>query len=380
MIIIKGADVYAPAHLGVRDVMLCGGTIEMVEEEIPVCYENCQVIDGRGMILAPGIIDQHVHVTGGGGEGSFHTRTPEAVLSDFIQGGVTTVVGLLGTDGVSRSVENLAAKTKALKEEGITAYCLTGSYGYPSVTLTGDVKKDIMFIDEVLGLKLALSDHRSSNVTVEELIRAASDVRVAGMLGGKPGILTLHMGDDPRGLAPVFEALERTSIPIKTFRPTHVTRNWKLFEQALKFASMGGYIDLTCDCPPESRTAEGLRRARAAGVPSGHITISSDGQGSWSRYDEAGNLTQIGVSGISAIYDQVRDLVQKEGLDLSEVLSYVTANPAAALELKKKGTIRPGADGDILLIRKEDFRLDGVFAMGRLMMREGRILVKGTYE
>lgn len=380
MIIIKGADVYAPEHLGIRDVMLCGGHIEMIKEEIPVCYDNCQVIDGSGMILTPGIIDQHVHVTGGGGEGSFHTRVPEAMLSDFIRGGVTTVVGLLGTDGITRSVENLVAKVKSLREEGMTAYCLTGSYGYPSVTLTGDVKKDIMFIGEVLGLKLAISDHRAPNISVEELIRVASDVRVAGMLSGKPGILTLHMGDDPRGLEPVFEALEKTSIPIKTFRPTHVARNWDLYDQALKFANMGGYIDLTCDCAPYKEVAEGLRRAKAAGVPLNHITLSSDGQGSWSEYDEEGNLEKIGVSSVAASYEQVVDLVLNEGLDLTEVLAYVTANPADVLDLQEKGHIREGADGDLLLMKKEDLKLDTVIAMGRLMMRGGEILVKGTYE
>lgn len=380
MIIIKGAEVYAPEHLGIRDVMLCGGHIEMIKEEIPVCYDNCQVIDGSGMILTPGIIDQHVHVTGGGGEGSFHTRVPEAMLSDFIRGGVTTVVGLLGTDGITRSVENLVAKVKSLREEGMTAYCLTGSYGYPSVTLTGDVKKDIMFIGEVLGLKLAISDHRAPNISVEELIRVASDVRVAGMLSGKPGILTLHMGDDPRGLEPVFEALEKTSIPIKTFRPTHVARNWDLYDQALKFANMGGYIDLTCDCAPYKEVAEGLRRAKAAGVPLNHITLSSDGQGSWSEYDEEGNLEKIGVSSVAASYEQVVDLVLNEGLDLTEVLAYVTANPADVLDLQEKGHIREGADGDLLLMKKEDLKLDTVIAMGRLMMRGGEILVKGTYE
>lgn len=380
MIIIKGAEVYAPEHLGIRDVMLCGGHIEMIKEEIPVCYDNCQVIDGSGMVLTPGIIDQHVHVTGGGGEGSFHTRVPEAMLSDFIRGGVTTVVGLLGTDGITRSVENLVAKVKSLREEGMTAYCLTGSYGYPSVTLTGDVKKDIMFIGEVLGLKLAISDHRAPNISVEELIRVASDVRVAGMLSGKPGILTLHMGDDPRGLEPVFEALEKTSIPIKTFRPTHVARNWDLYDQALKFANMGGYIDLTCDCAPYKEVAEGLRRAKAAGVPLNHITLSSDGQGSWSEYDEEGNLEKIGVSSVAASYEQVVDLVLNEGLDLTEVLAYVTANPADVLDLQEKGHIREGADGDLLLMKKEDLKLDTVIAMGRLMMRGGEILVKGTYE
>ena len=54
------------------------------------------------------------------------------------------------------------------------------------------------------------------------------------------------MGGDKRALKPVFEALERTSIPPKTFQPTHVGRNANLLEDAFKFAKMGGTIDLTC--------------------------------------------------------------------------------------------------------------------------------------
>lgn len=380
MLIIKGADVYAPEHLGMMDVMVCGGKIEKMAGDIPVCYEDCQVIDGRGKILAPGIIDQHVHLTGGGGEGSFHTRAPEASFSELIRGGVTTVVGLLGTDGITRSVENLLAKVKTLREEGITAFCLTGSYGWPSVTVTGDVKKDIVFISEVLGLKLAISDHRAPNISVDELIRVASDVRVAGMLSGKPGIITLHMGDDPRGLEPVFQALERTSIPIKTFRPTHVARNWDLFDQALKFGKMNGYIDITCDSGREKKVAEALRRARKAGVDLGRITISSDGQGSWSDYDEEGNLVKIGVSSVSAVFRQIMDLVRCGELNLEQALSLATANPAKALELSAKGRICPGADGDLLLIRRDNLALDMVLAMGRVMMEHGEPVVRGTFE
>ena len=380
MLIIKGAKVYAPEYLGAVDVMVCGGKIEKIGKDIPVCYEDCQVIDGRGKILAPGIIDQHVHLTGGGGEGSFHTRAPEASFSELVRGGVTTVVGLLGTDGITRSVENLLAKVKALREEGITAYCLTGSYGWPSITVTGDVKKDIVFISEILGLKLAISDHRAPNISVEELIRAASDVRVAGMLSDKPGMITLHMGDDPRGLEPVFEALKRTSIPIKTFRPTHVARNWDLFEQAVRFAKMGGYIDITCDSGSGRKLAEALRRALAAGVDFERITISSDGQGSWSDYDEEGNLVRIGVSSVSAMYRQLRDLVREEGLDLEKAFALAASNPARALGLSAKGHICAGADGDLLLIDQESLALDGVLAMGRVLMRDGELAVKGTFE
>ena len=381
MLLIKGAEVYAPEYLGKKDVLIAGEKIERIGEDLPE-YEGCQVIDGTGRIVAPGFIDRHVHITGGGGEGSFHTQAPHVQLSDLIRGGVTTVVGLLGTDGISRSTENLVAKAKALKEEGISAYCCCGAYGHPGPTITGSISRDIMFVDEIIGLKLAVSDHRAPNITVDELIRLGSDVRTAGMLSGKAGFVCLHMGGDDRALSPVFEALERTSIPVKTFQPTHVGRAKKLQEDAFKLAKMGGTIDFTCGQFEEKikELAASLRAAKEAGVPMDKVTISSDGQGSWSNYDAAGNLTEMGVSSVDTMYRQVVYQVQNENMSLEEALSLGTRNVAKALEVyPKKGAVHEGSDADVLVLNG-DLSMNTVIARGSLMMQDGVLLKKGTYE
>lgn len=381
MLLIKGAEVYAPEYLGKKDVLIAGEKIERIGEDLPE-YEGCQVIDGTGRIVAPGFIDRHVHITGGGGEGSFHTQAPQVQLSDLIRGGVTTVVGLLGTDGISRSTENLVAKAKALKEEGISAYCCCGAYGHPGPTITGSISRDIMFVDEIIGLKLAVSDHRAPNITVDELIRLGSDVRTAGMLSGKAGFVCLHMGGDDRALSPVFEALERTSIPVKTFQPTHVGRAKKLQEDAFKLAKMGGTIDFTCGQFEEKikELAASLRAAKEAGVPMDKVTISSDGQGSWSNYDAAGNLTEMGVSSVDTMYRQVVYQVRNENMSLEEALSLGTRNVAKALEVyPKKGAVHEGSDADVLVLNG-DLSMNTVIARGSLMMQDGVLLKKGTYE
>lgn len=381
MLLIKGAELYAPDYQGKKDVLIAGGKIEKIGENLPE-YEGCQVIDGTGKIITPGIIDQHVHVTGGGGEGSFHTQAPPVQLSKLIEGGVTTVVGVLGTDGISRSVENLVAKIKSLKEEGISAYCCTGAYGYPSPTITGDVKKDIMFVDEIIGLKLAVSDHRAPNISVDELIRVASDVRTAGMLCGKAGLMILHMGGDRRCLEPVFEALDRTSIPIKTFHPTHVGRSKELQADAFKFAKMGGYIDITCGQASGKiqSVAASLKAAKEQGVPLDKVTLSSDGQGSWSNYDADGNLTEIGVSNVDTMYRQFVYEVQEEKIPIEEALRFVTVNVAKAMEFyPEKGVVCEGCDADVLVMNA-DLSLDAVIANGNIMMSDGIVRKKGTYE
>ena len=225
--LIKNADVYAPEHLGKRDLFIAGETILHVEPDLSrfESVPDVEVIDLSGKTLVPGFIDLHVHVTGGGGELGPTSRVPEMPVGVLVESGVTTVLGLLGTDGESRTVENLLFKSRALQQEGITAVMLTGSYRYPTVTMTGDVIRDMSLVPECVGAKLALSDHRASGITVDELVRLACDVRMGGLICGKAGVLVIHMGAHPHGLAHIHEALERSELPVSTILPTHINRN-----------------------------------------------------------------------------------------------------------------------------------------------------------
>ena len=376
MLQIKNAHVYAPQDKGIQDVWIAGGKIEAVSKTLPI-IDGIDCIDATGKILTPGLIDRHVHITGGGGEGGFCTQAPAVTASRLIHGGLTTVVGLLGTDGITRSVENLVAKAKALKDQGISVYCMTGAYGYPSITITDSVQKDIVFIEEIIGCKLALSDHRSSHVTSEELMHLASDVRVAGMLSKKAGILTLHLGDEKQGLQMVMDILDQTDIPIKTFQPTHVNRNPALLQQAIGFAKRGGTIDITCDST--EGVYQALMKIKEEGVCMDQVTLSSDGQGSWSKYDAQGNLLQIGVSDVDTIYKQIIYLVKQKNWSMEDALALGCRNVAKALELyPQKGVIQKGSDADLLLWDK-DLNLDTVIAQGNILMKNGKLLTKEMF-
>lgn len=376
MLQIKNAHVYAPQDKGIQDVWIAGGKIEVVSKTLPI-IDGIDCIDATGKILTPGLIDRHVHITGGGGEGGFCTQAPAVTASRLIHGGLTTVVGLLGTDGITRSVENLVAKAKGLKDQGISVYCMTGAYGYPSITITDSVQKDIVFVEEIIGCKLALSDHRSSHVTFEELMHLASDVRVAGMLSKKAGILTLHLGDEKQGLQMVMDILDQTDIPIKTFQPTHVNRNPALLQQAIAFAKRGGTIDITCDST--EGVYQALMKIKEEGVCMDQVTLSSDGQGSWSKYDAQGNLLQIGVSDVDTIYKQIVYLVKQKNWSMEDALALGCRNVAKALELyPKKGVIQKGSDADLLLWDK-DLNLDTVIAQGNILMKDGKLLTKEMF-
>ena len=380
MLLIRNVFVYAPAYLGKQEVLVSGGKIVHIADRIDPGSVPCRVLDGEGGLLVPGLLDQHVHVTGGGGEGGYHTRAPEVQLSELIAGGVTTVVGLLGTDGATRSVENLYAKTMALCEEGVSAYMLTGAYRFDSPTITGDPGNDILFCEKVLGAKLALSDHRSSNIGAKELIELASKTRVSGMLSGKPGMVVLHMGDGQCGLGPVFGALENSEVPVGIFRPTHVGRKKALQEEAFRLLEMGGYIDFTCDSRNPGSPGAAILEAMNRGLPLQRITVSSDGHGSWSTYDEHGNLLKMGVSGMDGMIAELRDMVHHKGIALEQALPFFTQNVAFALGLGgRKGTIAEQADADLLLL-DDKLNIRSVVARGEILMEQGKLLRRGTYE
>ncbi|MFK4784680.1 beta-aspartyl-peptidase [Fusobacterium sp. MFO224] len=379
--LIKNIQVYSPENIGEKDVLICNDKIIEICDNISYALKDLKIIDGTGKRLIPGIMDQHIHIIGGGGEGSFKTRVPEVNLSDLIKGGITTVVGLLGTDCLTRSVENLVAKTKALKEEGINAYCLTGGYEFPSPSLTGNVKKDIVFIDEIIGIKLALSDHRSSVITNDELARLASEARVGGMLSGKPGYVTLHMGNGIRSIKPIFEVLQDTDIPINHFRPTHVGRKKELFYDSIEFNKMGGYIDITAsDRGNIMKVTELFKILKENNGDLSKVTLTSDGNGSWSNYDSSGKMTEIGAAKCDVVLKRILELAKEDIFSLDEAIRFGTSNVADALGISdKRGYIKEEYFADLIIL-DEHLELDSVISNGILMMENKEILVKGTYE
>ncbi|MFO7722131.1 MAG: beta-aspartyl-peptidase [Bacteroidales bacterium] len=384
MILLKNIEVFAPEPLGKRDLLIAGGKIVRISSALK--YEptlNPEVFDGSGMILIPGLIDGHVHIAGAGGEGGPSTRTPELRLSQLIEGGITSVVGCLGTDGFSRTPESVLMKVKSLRAEGVSAWMLTGAYQIPTPTFFGDVGKDILMIEEVIGTgEIALSDHRSSYPSPGELIRLASHTRLGGMLAGKAGVVNIHMGDARDPFRPLILAVEQSELPYHTFLPTHCNRNQYIFEDALEYA-MHGPVDLTTSSYPffseyEIKPSTALIKLLQASVPPANITMSSDACGSLPLFDEQGNLVSIETGQPVTLWQEVRDAIA-EGCDAQFALASVTSNVAGILKLKTKGRITEGADAD-LVICNESWEIEDVMAMGQWMMREGVILKKGVYE
>ena len=386
LLLLRFADVHAPEHLGRHDLLIGGGKILAMApsgDDRFADTPDCDSVDLQGRRVTPGFIDGHAHITGGGGEAGAHTRVPPVPLSRFTLAGVTTVVGVLGTDDTTRSPRELVATANGLRNEGINAFAYTGGYHVPVATLTGSIRDDLAFIDCLIGVgELAICDHRSSQPTLDELLRIASDAHVGGLLTGKAGILHLHLGDGPRGLAQVRDALDASEIPARVFNPTHVNRRRALFDEAIALARRGCTIDITAFPVADDDDAwpadEALVRYLDSGAPPERVTISSDGGGCLPTFDADGRMTHMDIGAPASLPATLQALLAR-GQALERVLPAFTSNAARLLRLENKGRIAPGADADLLVLNEENAVSD-VMISGRWFVRDGRAVVRGTFE
>jgi beta-aspartyl-dipeptidase (metallo-type) len=384
--LIKNGTVFGPEPQGEKDVLIAGGKIVAIDEPDRIKVQGAAVglMDASGKNIVPGLIDPHVHILGGGGEGGPATRAPEIRVEDIIASGVTSIIGCLGTDGTTRHMESLLAKARALEAEGITTFLFSGSYEIPPKSITGGIRSDLILIDKVIGAgEIAISDHRSSQPTFEEIARLAADCRVGGMLGGKAGVLHFHLGDGPRRLELLFRLVAETEIPPTQVVPTHVNRNPELFDESIRWALAGGSIDLTVGPEPEPGSPEvSVEKAVALclerRVPIERLMVSSDSNGSLPVFDRAGRLVGLTVATQRDLLRTFQSLLRRQTIGAEEAARLFSSNAAAFYGLRGKGQLRPGKDADLAVFDK-NWNLCDVFAHGRRLMADGNVTARGTF-
>ena len=368
---ISNAEAFGPEPLGVGDLLVAGSRIAAIGMVGPHHGSAVTTVDARGCWLLPGLVDVLTHPAGGGGEGGFANRTGAVTFEAFVAAGVTTPVGALGTDSITRTLEELYGTVMALRGRGLAALMYTGSYRIPPPTLTGDVARDLVLVEPVIGVgEVAVADQRSSQPSEEELRRLAADAQLGATLSGKGGTVLVHVGDGDDGLALLQAVLASGNLPRRSLYPTHANRNARLFAEALDLARGGSFIDFTASTTPafleqgEIRALDALLQALEAGVPGGRLTLSSDAGGSLPHY-EAGELLSLRSAAPEALLDTLRAALDLGTSAFCAALAAMTSNPAAALGLRDRGRLAPNARADLLLFDPARGALQGVMCGGR---------------
>ena len=357
--LIENGDVYAPEPLGRTSVLMLYDRVAHIGEcdvKLPIPVDR---IDATGCILTPGIIDPHEHLTGGSGERGFRSQTPEISLSEIVSAGITTVVGCLGVDASTKTMPALLAKARGLNEEGITAFIWTG--GYDAQPMLRNIREDILFLPEAIGSgEIALSDHRSSQPSIEAYARLLRETHIAGMLTDKAGVTHFHMGDESSYLAPVRRLIDEYAICPTWIYPTHVERNEPLMSEAIELTKQGVTVDIDV---VEEDLSKWLRYFLDKGGDPARLTISSDAS----------------ITSPSTLFDQLRDCILNHSFDLEMVLRLATSNTAGVLKFRRKGCLRAGCDADLLVLDKSTLEIRDVFARGRRMVADGRLTIREDF-
>lgn len=377
--LLKGGHCYVPEDKGIQDILIVCGKICRMESHIEAAWPDVEIINCTGMTVCPGFIDQHAHITGGGGEAGPVSRIPELMPGSIAGAGVTTLVGVLGVDDITRTPYNLLAKARGLEAEGFTTYMYTGSYTLPASTITGSVSRDIALIDKVVGVgEVALADHRSSHPTLQQLKELAIEAHKGGLVGGKPGIVHFHIGDGSEGMNGLFELIRKSEFPPAMFVPTHINRTFQLFDQGMEFLQAGGNMDITAgqDTTVGYSIKQCMKKIWESQKDASRITVSSDANGSTTPVEGEGD----GVCDIQTFFDDIRDCLLDSSLDRSFVLRSVTSNVAKILGIYPvKGTLAVGSDADILVLN-EDLHIQTLLVKGEIFMQDGKRAKKGQYE
>jgi beta-aspartyl-dipeptidase (metallo-type) len=376
--IIRNAEVYSPEYLGRKDILIGGEKILAIDDKIEINIKDALQIDAQGKIVTSGLIDQHIHLTGAGGKHAFSSMTPEISVGELIQCGTTTVMGMLGTDGITRSLQGLYAKVKGLEQEGISAYMLTGYFGYPTTSMLNSVLEDIIFIDKVIGCKTAISDERASFPTENELLKLLREVHVGGLTSGKGGILHVHLGALESRMDILLDLVIKHHFPIRHISPTHVGRTKLLFDQAIEFAKLGGMIDISTGGTKYDLPYKQVLYALEKGVSINNITFSSDGNAGMARKAENGDIVKLYKAPVDLNLKQVILLIQEAGMSVSDAFKIITTNPARNLSLFHKGKVATGFDADLCFFDKQ-FNLTDVISRGKVMMKDCEIVKTNHY-
>jgi len=385
MKLLKNCELYSPVREGIDHLLIAGERVVLRGSEAAALagMSGIEVVDMEGRLVVPGLVDCHAHITGGGGEDGPESRVPSVDLGAFTGAGVTSVVGLLGTDDLIRTTGELVARARALEAEGLSAWCYTGGYHVPPVTLTGSIRGDIVHIDRVVGVgELAVSDHRSSHPTDQELIRIASEAHVGGLMAGKAGLVHLHLGDGKQGMDPLFRILRESDIPPRVMHPTHINRQPALMEEALQAVQLGCHVDITAFPEDPSHAdvpaADALARYLDSNVPAERISVSSDGGGCLPHFDEAGHLHSLDIGKPDSLLLTLQKLLQS-GREPETVLPAFTSNPADLLMLPRKGHLQTGMDADLVVLN-QDFSICHVMARGQWHWQDGKQRRFGSFE
>jgi dihydroorotase len=342
-----------------RDVAITGGKISRIASEIPET-EARHLLQARGMLVTPGLIDIHVHVYDG--------VAPLGIPADpnCIAKGVTTVVdaGSAGAHtfpGLRKYVINVVdtrvyallnisvVGQSTLSEDNPHGELLDLRYANPKLAVrTIEKNRDV-----ILGVKIRLTE----NITGPHDLQALRLAREAADAVHLP--LMVHIGGSHSPVDSIFAMLKKGDVVTHTYRGGAggiLDANGRVLASVQAAVARGVHLDVGHGAG--SFSFDVAEKALKQNLPPG--TISSD-------------VHQFNVNG--PVFDLVTTLSKflHLGMSLEQVIERATSNPAKTFAFPKgTGTLQEGATADVAVfwMAEGDFQLTDATGAHRMGHRK----------
>jgi dihydroorotase len=418
---------------GPRDVLLRDGRVAAVElpgalAGVAGSLPKENQIDAAGMVVAPGLIDIHVHLRE---PGQTHKETIRTGTAAAAAGGFTTVVAMPNTTPVNDSVKGLrwmmdAARGPVVKLLAMPAATF-GSLGCEitdfhelvkagAVGFTDDGKP--VLEDEVM--RAALAAAAGLGVPVSQ---HAEDTRLTAGCSANAGRVAFRLG--LRGMPVEAEAriverdlrLLREIERVERVRPhlhvQHVSTARALHE--IRRAKAEG-LHVTCEATPHHFTltdgaigdydtnakmnpplrAEADRRAVVEALLDGTVDCIATDHAPHASHEKEVEFERAanGITGLeTALGLALRVLHREHGMELARVIGLMSAWPAEVIGLKQRGNLRVGSWADVVVFdpaaewsfaasesrsKSKNTPFDGAAMLGRVRATvcEGRVVYR----
>jgi dihydroorotase len=371
------AGVDAPKDLLLKD----GRVAEIAAPGRLKHAESAETLNASGLIVAPGLIDIHVHLRE---PGQAYKETIATGTAAAAAGGFTAVCAMPNTSPVNDSPEitrwmqspdrgahvrvfPIAAATRGSKGEALTDYAALKAAGAVAVTDDGrPILKDAI-------MRETLAAAARAGLTV---IQHAEDTRLTQGASMNLGPTSFRLG--LRGMPPEAESeiVERDIRLVSELRETHPHLHVAHLSTSAALAAVRqarrnglrvtcevaphhfllseehvGFYDTHAKMNPPLRSAQD-RDALIEGILDGLVDAIATDHAPHAQHEKEVEFEAApnGITGLeTALGLCIRWLHGEWKLPLGRVLSLLSAQPAALLNLKGRGTLTVGSYADVVV-------------------------------
>lgn len=316
------------------DVALHGGLVAGIGPG----YRAEEVVDLSGRYLVPGLIDAHVHV-----ESSL--ATPPEFARAVVPRGTTTVVSDPHEIANVHGIEGIRFMLDSSEGLPLSVFVLASSCVPATHMGTAGARLNV---DTLLGL-----------LTHPRVLGLAEVMNFPGVIHGDPEVLAKLEGFRDRVIDGHAPGVSEKALNAYVAGGPTSDHECTTPDEALEKLRRGLFLYLR-----EATNARNLKDLLPALTPENRrrVALCTDDRQPADLLDEGG-------------IDAMLRVLIGEGTPPVEAIRMATLNPAEHFGLSDRGAIAPGRRGDFLVLESlEEFRVDDVYAEGRLVARGGRPL------